>query len=111
MNVGGGEDDFGDKIVGETHAEEIQLGFLRYLVPMIVRPPPRTIDNAVVCPPRAKCWDGILIPHALWVGRGGFSILWEGLVVVVHLYSLRTKLLDLLTKSCAAEYVWHNIST
>jgi len=107
MNVGGGENDFTDKIIKETHAEEIQFRFLCYLVPTIVRPPPRTVDDVVICPPRAKGWNSVFILH--WVGRGGFSILWEGLVVVVHLYSLRTKLVDLLTKSCATKYVWHNI--
>jgi hypothetical protein len=109
MNVGGGEDDFMDKILQEAHLEEIQFGFPCNVIPPVLHSPPGTVDDVVVCPSRAQCWSSIFIPHAHWVGRGRCSILREGLVVVVHLYSLRTKLFDFLMKSCAAEYIWHNI--
>jgi hypothetical protein len=68
-----------------------------------MHPPPGTIDKVVVCPSRAIRWRGIFIPHTHWVGRGRNGILWEGLVVIIHLYSLRTKLSNFLAKSSATE--------
>ena len=109
MHVGGRENNLTDEILGHAHAEDIQFGFLRNLVPPVMHPPPGTIDKVVVCPSRAIRWRGIFIPHTLWVGRGRNGILWEGLAVIIHLYSLRTKLSNFLAKSSATEYVWQNI--
>ncbi len=66
MIVGGGKDNFTDKILGEAYAEKIELRFLCNLVPPVLHPPPGTVDNVVVCLTRAsKRWNGIFIMHAL----------------------------------------------
>ncbi len=65
MHIGGRENNLMDEILGHAHAEDIQFGFLRNLVPPVMHPPPGTIDKVVVCPSRVGMVYSYRIPSGL----------------------------------------------
>ena len=74
-----------------------------------MHPTSRTINEVVAGPPRTEGRCGILVLHALWVGRAGYGILRKGLGVIVDLYPLGPELCNFLPKSSTAKNIWHNI--
>jgi hypothetical protein len=110
MHICGGEDN--DNIADDSSSMRIRKrSFLGNLIPLVMPPTPGSINEVVVGLPRTGERLGVLIPHALWIGRGEYCFLGEGLFVIIDLYPLGPEQSNFLLKSSATKNIWHNIGT